>query len=70
MRKTRKLRNWAQLIVVARKMRKFAPTRKPVALETLLLTRSGEAPPTLYCTKDLKAKTHLSRARYTLTKTL
>ena len=31
----RKMRNWAQLIFVARKMRKFAPTRKPVALETL-----------------------------------
>ena len=32
----RKMRNWAQLIFVAQKMRKFAPTRKPVALETLL----------------------------------
>ena len=31
----RKMRNCAQLIFVARKMRKFAPTRKPVALETL-----------------------------------
>ena len=37
MRKMRKMRNWAQLIFVARKMRKFAPTRKPVALETLVL---------------------------------
>ena len=36
----RKMRNWAQLIFVARKMRKFAPTRKPVALETLLVTHS------------------------------
>ena len=36
MRKMRKMRNWAQLIFVARKMRKFAPTRKPVALETLV----------------------------------
>ena len=35
MRKMRKMRNWAQLIFVVRKMRKFAPTRKPVALETL-----------------------------------
>ena len=34
----RKMRNWAQLIFVALKMRKFAPTRKPVALETLILT--------------------------------
>ena len=33
---------------------------------TVLLTRSGEAPPTLYCTKDLKAKTNLSRACYSL----
>ena len=32
----RKMRNCAQLIFVARKMRKFAPTRKPVALETLV----------------------------------
>ena len=31
---------------------------------TLLQTRSGEAPPTLYCIKDLKAKTNFSRARY------
>ena len=31
----RKIRNCAQLIFVARKMRKFVPTRKPVALETL-----------------------------------
>ena len=31
---------------------------------TQLQTRSGEAPPTLYCTKDLKAKTNFSRARY------
>ena len=38
MRKMRKMRNWAQLICVARKMRKFAPTRKPVALETLIRT--------------------------------
>ena len=29
------MRNCAQLIFVARKMCKFAPTRKPVALETL-----------------------------------
>ena len=36
MRKMRKMRNWAQVIFVARKMRKFAPTRKPVALETLV----------------------------------
>ena len=36
MRKMRKMRNCAQLIFVARKMRKFAPTRKPVALETLV----------------------------------
>ena len=35
MRKMRKMRNCAQLSFVARKMRKFAPTRKPVALETL-----------------------------------
>ena len=41
MRKMRKMRNWAQLIFVARKMRKFVPTRKPVALETL--------PETLVC---------------------
>ena len=33
---------------------------------TVLQTRSGEAPPTLYCTKDLKAKTNLSRARYNI----
>ena len=39
MRKMRKMRNCAQLIFVARKMRKFAPTRKPVALETLVLTQ-------------------------------
>ena len=38
MRKMRKMRNCAQLIFVARKMRKFAPTRKPVALETLAET--------------------------------
>ena len=31
----RKMRNCTQLIFAARKMRKFAPTRKPVALETL-----------------------------------
>ena len=31
----RKMRNCAQYFFVARKMRKFAPTRKPVALETL-----------------------------------
>ena len=36
MRKMQKMRNWAQLIFVAWKMRKFAPTRKPVALETLV----------------------------------
>ena len=36
MRKMQKMRNCAQLIFVARKMRKFAPTRKPVALETLV----------------------------------
>ena len=36
MRKMRKMWNCAQLIFVARKMRKFAPTRKPVALETLV----------------------------------
>ena len=36
MRKMRMMRNWAQLIFVARKMRKFAPRRKPVALETLV----------------------------------
>ena len=36
----RKMRNWAQLVFVARKMRKFAPIRKPVALlETLILTK-------------------------------
>ena len=35
MRKMRKMWNWAQLTFVARKMRKLAPTRKPVALETL-----------------------------------
>ena len=40
MRKMRKMRNWAQLIFVARKMRKFAPTRKPVALETLVLVEN------------------------------
>ena len=33
---------------------------------TLLQTRSGEAPPTLYCTKDLKAKTNFSRAHYNI----
>ena len=33
---------------------------------TLLQTRSGEAPPTLYCTKDVKAKTNFSRARYNM----
>ena len=38
MRKMRKMRNCAQLIFDARKMRKFAPTRKPVALETLYKT--------------------------------
>ena len=37
MRKMRKMRISVQLIFVARKMRKFAPTRKPVALETLVL---------------------------------
>ena len=36
MRKMRKMRNCAQLIFVARKICKFAPTRKPVALETLV----------------------------------
>ena len=35
----RKMRNCAQLIFVARKMREFAPTRKPVALETLVLSQ-------------------------------
>ena len=35
----RKMRNCAQLIFAARKMRKFAPTRKPVALETLIVYR-------------------------------
>ena len=40
MRKMRKMRNLAQLIFVARKMRKFVPTRKPVALETLDLIQS------------------------------
>ena len=35
MRKMRKMRNCTQLIFAARKMRKFAPTRKPVSLETL-----------------------------------
>ena len=39
MRKMRKMRNCAQLIFVARKMCKFAPTRKPVALETLGVTQ-------------------------------
>ena len=39
MQKMRKMRNWAQLIFVARKIRKFAPTRKPVALETLIKSR-------------------------------
>ena len=34
MRKMRKMRNYTQLIFVARKMRKFAPTRKPVELKT------------------------------------
>ena len=37
----RKMRNCAQLIFAARKMRKFAPTRKPVALETLLKTSAA-----------------------------
>ena len=32
MRKMRKMRNWAQLVFVARKMRNFAPTRKPVPM--------------------------------------
>ena len=36
MRKMWKIRNCTQLIFVVRKMRKFVPTRKPVALETLL----------------------------------
>ena len=31
----RKMRNCVQLIFVARKMCKFAPTKKPVALKTL-----------------------------------
>ena len=38
MRKMRKMRYWAQLIFFARKIRKFAPTRKPIVLETLNLT--------------------------------
>ena len=42
MRKMRKMRNCAQLIFVARKMRKFAPTRKPDALETLLQIKVWE----------------------------
>ena len=36
MQKMRKMRNCAPLIFVAQKMRKFAPTRKSVALETLV----------------------------------
>ena len=36
MRKMRKMRNCAQLIFVSRKMREFAPTRKPVPSETLI----------------------------------
>ena len=35
----RKMRNCAQLIFVAREMREFAPSRKPVALETLVLSK-------------------------------
>ena len=34
----RKMRNSAQLIFVDGKMRKFSPTRKPVALEALVYT--------------------------------
>ena len=50
-----KMRNCAQYFFVARKMRKFAPTRKPVVLENLILRSAGN-PQSFQFTRTLKMK--------------